>query len=60
MIGLDAAACGRTGGNPGLGLGIPIKMAESVMQDVVEDGRVIRGWLGASLSGNHAAVPAIH
>ncbi len=33
----------------GVGFAVPINMAESVMQAIIEDGRVTRGWLGVSI-----------
>jgi serine protease DegQ len=36
----------RGGGNVGIGFAIPADTARQVMQDLVRDGRVTRGWLG--------------
>jgi serine protease Do len=46
LIGINTAILSRTGGNQGIGFAIPISMANGVMEKILRDGRVIRGWLG--------------
>jgi len=46
VIGINTAIATRSGGNVGIGFAIPINMAKSVMSQLKEKGKVIRGWLG--------------
>lgn len=46
LIGINTAILSRTGGSQGIGFAIPISMANGVMEKILRDGRVIRGWLG--------------
>lgn len=49
LIGINTAILSRTGGYQGIGFAIPIDLANSVMESILEHGRVIRGWLGVSI-----------
>jgi len=46
VIGINTAIATRTGGNMGIGFAIPINMAKQVMGQLIDTGRVTRGWLG--------------
>ncbi len=46
LIGINTAMLGREQGVEGIGFAIPIDMAQQVMQEIISNGRVIRGWLG--------------
>ncbi|GAB4317837.1 MAG: DegQ family serine endoprotease [Candidatus Sumerlaeia bacterium] len=46
VVGINSAIATRTGGFSGIGLAIPSNMARSVMTQLLEKGRVSRGWLG--------------
>jgi len=46
VIGINTAIFTQSGGNIGIGFAIPINIAKSVMSQLKERGRVIRGWLG--------------
>lgn len=46
LIGINTAIISKSGGNQGIGFAVPSKMVESVMNALVNDGKVIRGWLG--------------
>ncbi|MCX5801762.1 MAG: DegQ family serine endoprotease [Candidatus Eisenbacteria bacterium] len=46
VIGINTAILSRTGGNQGIGFAIPIEMAKKVMEDLVRQGKVVRGWMG--------------
>ncbi len=48
VIGINTAIASDTGANSGVGFTIPIDMARTVMDQLIENGRVIRGWLGIS------------
>lgn len=51
LVGINTAifSLSRTGGNIGIGFAIPINMAQEIMQQLVEYGRVERGFLGVTL-----------
>ena len=49
VIGINTAINSRSGTNSGVGFAVPINMARRIMEDLVGEGRVVRGWLGASL-----------
>jgi serine protease Do len=49
LIGINTFIMSGTGGNVGLGFAIPINMARNVMDLLVREGRVTRGYLGVEL-----------
>lgn len=46
LVGVNSAIYSRSGGNQGIGFAIPASLTKSVMQAIIKDGKVIRGWLG--------------
>jgi serine protease Do len=46
VVGINTAIFSRGGGNYGIGFAIPINMAKSVMDDLIANGHVVRGYLG--------------
>lgn len=46
LIGINTAIFSRSGGSQGIGFAIPITLAKGVMDQILERGHVIRGWLG--------------
>ncbi|WP_110655116.1 Do family serine endopeptidase [Salinicola halimionae] len=46
LIGINTAIFSRSGGSQGIGFAIPANLARSILDDIVTQGRVIRGWLG--------------
>jgi len=46
LIGLNTAILSRSGGNQGVGFAIPANLARSVMDQMIEKGKVTRGYLG--------------
>ncbi len=47
LIGINTAILsGGGGGNQGVGFAVPIAMAQQVMEQILQHGKVIRGWLG--------------
>lgn len=46
LIGINSAIATRTGGFMGIGFAIPTNLAKKVTSDIIEKGKVIRGWLG--------------
>jgi serine protease Do len=49
IIGINTLIFSQTGGFMGIGFAIPINMARRVMEDLIYEGRVIRGWIGISV-----------
>lgn len=46
LIGINSAIATKTGGFMGIGFAIPVNLAKKVTTDIIEKGKVIRGWLG--------------
>jgi len=46
LIGINTAIFSRSGGSMGIGFAIPVDTARQVMESLVRDGQVTRGWLG--------------
>ena len=46
LIGINSAILSKTGGSVGIGLAIPMSLAKGVMEQIIEHGRPLRGWLG--------------
>ncbi|GAB5409920.1 MAG: DegQ family serine endoprotease [Balneolaceae bacterium] len=51
LVGINSAIASRSGGNDGIGFAIPIKLAKRIMDDLIEDGEVSRGYLGMYSAG---------
>jgi serine protease Do len=49
VIGINTAIYSPNGGNVGIGFAIPSKLAEKVIEELRESGRVERGWLGVTI-----------
>merc|ERR1711879_838385 len=51
LVGINSAIASRSGGNDGIGFAIPINLAKRIMDDLIEDGKVSRGYLGLYFGG---------
>jgi serine protease Do len=49
LIGVNTAILSRTGGNAGIGFAVPVNMARQVMEQIIKNGKVVRGWLGVMI-----------
>lgn len=49
LVGINTAILSRTGGNQGVGFAVPINLARYVMERLVTDGKVTRGYLGVMI-----------
>jgi serine protease DegS len=64
LLGINSLIYSQTGGYQGIGFAVPAQLAMTVLDDIVHEGRVIRGWLGieafnvVSSSGQHGLVVA--
>lgn len=46
LVGINTAIASQSGGFQGIGFAVPINMARRIMESLIEEGRVVRGWLG--------------
>ena len=46
LVGIPTAIYSRTGGSNGIGFAIPTEVAQRVMESLLKDGVVRRGWIG--------------
>ncbi len=46
LMGINTAIYSRSGGSMGIGFAIPTSIARSVMEAILRDGKVTRGWIG--------------
>ncbi|MDT7834574.1 S1C family serine protease [Aquabacterium sp. OR-4] len=46
LVGINTAIYSRSGGSMGIGFAIPVDVARRVMDDLLRDGEVRRGWIG--------------
>ncbi len=56
LVGINTAIASRSGGYAGIGFAIPTNMARPIMEMLIKDGKVSRGYLGVSIG---TATPAI-
>lgn len=49
LVGINTAILSRTGGNQGIGFAVPVNLARYVMERIVVDGKVTRGYLGVKI-----------
>jgi serine protease DegQ len=46
LLGINTAIYSRSGGSMGIGFAIPVSTAKLVLEGIVRDGQVTRGWIG--------------
>jgi len=49
VVGINTAIATRNGANQGVGFAIPINMASRIKNSLIQDGKVVRGWLGVNI-----------
>jgi serine protease Do len=49
VVGINTAIFSPSGGNVGIAFAIPASTAKDVVQDLIKDGQVDRGWLGVQI-----------
>lgn len=49
VVGINTAIFSPSGGNVGIAFAIPASVAKDVVQDLMKDGKVERGWLGVQI-----------
>ena len=50
LVGINTAIYSRSGGSMGIGFAIPVSTAKMVLDSIVKDGQVTRGWIGVEPS----------
>ncbi len=46
LLGINSAIYSRTGGSLGIGFAIPVSTVKTVMEAIITNGQVVRGWIG--------------
>jgi serine protease DegQ len=46
LLGINSAIFSQSGGSLGIGFAIPVSTVKMVMEDIMKNGHVIRGWIG--------------
>lgn len=46
LVGINSAIASRSGGNDGIGFAVPSNLARDIMESLIENGRVVRAYLG--------------
>jgi serine protease Do len=49
LIGINTAIFSRTGGYQGIGFAVPSNMVRLVMDQLIQKGKVVRGWIGVTI-----------
>ncbi|HPO59880.1 MAG TPA: PDZ domain-containing protein, partial [Anaerolineaceae bacterium] len=49
LIGINSAIYSRSGGSLGIGFAIPVTLAKQVMEQIIQHGSVVRGWIGVEV-----------
>lgn len=49
VVGINTAIASRSGSSAGIGFAIPSNLAKTVMDDLIPDGKIERGFLGAAI-----------
>ncbi len=50
LLGINTAIYSRSGGSMGIGFAIPVSTAKMVLDEIVKEGQVTRGWIGVEPS----------
>ncbi|HEU0036672.1 MAG TPA: trypsin-like peptidase domain-containing protein [Kofleriaceae bacterium] len=50
LVGINTAIASKSGGYAGIGFAIPTHMAKPIMDMLVRDGKVVRGYLGVNIA----------
>ncbi len=56
VIGINTAIITQSGGYEGIGLAIPSSLAKRVVDSLIKDGKVVRGYLGVSIQAVDGAM----
>jgi serine protease Do len=56
LVGINTAIASRSGGYQGIGFAIPTNMAKPIMEMLMKDGKVSRGYLGVGIATVNRAI----
>ena len=59
VVGINTAIASTSGRNEGIGFAIPINMAMKIVDQLIENGTVVRGFLGVSLDARFTHTAAV-
>lgn len=54
LVGINTVIYSRSGGSMGIGFAIPTEIIEQVMNALIANGKVSRGWLGVGIAQNQS------
>jgi len=60
LVGINTAIASKSGGYAGIGFAIPSNMAKPIMEMLVKDGKVVRGYLGVNIQTVTSALAQEH
>lgn len=46
LVGVNSAIYSRSGGSMGIGFAIPVSLTKQIMEQIIQQGGVVRGWIG--------------
>ncbi len=49
LVGINTAIYSQSGGSMGIGFAIPVSLAKNVMEQIIKNGSVTRGWIGVEV-----------
>ena len=49
LVGINTAIYSQSGGSMGIGFAIPISLAQNVLEQIIKNGGVTRGWIGVEV-----------
>lgn len=49
LIGINTAIFSRTGGYQGIGFAVPSNMVRLILDQLIHEGKVVRGWIGVTI-----------
>ena len=58
LIGINTAIYSKTGASHGIGFAIPVNAVKQVMEQIIRNGAVTRGWLGVEMQNVTADIAA--
>jgi serine protease DegQ len=59
LLGINSAIYSRSGGSQGIGFSIPVSLAKYVMDQIIQNGSVTRGWIGVEVDGQELTAEII-
>ncbi len=60
LIGINSAIITRSGGNNGIGFAIPSNMVKKIALTLINNGKIVRGYLGVSISDLNAGLKSLY